>query len=136
MWQHEDFEYSVFQNDVSVLKLDEPLEFNDIIKPMKLADLGTEICRNRERFKEMKGERNEEAKVEIARRDNTGPFPKPLIDHCILHYIRTFLCIKRVVVGHSVCEVLNQNNQTWLSTFRIRGWCRNCLHQLRLGSHF
>ena len=40
MWQHEDFDHSTFNNDVSVLELDEPLEFNEYVQPMKLANQG------------------------------------------------------------------------------------------------
>ena len=40
MWQHEDFDHGTFTNDVSVLELDEPLEFNEYVQPMRLADQG------------------------------------------------------------------------------------------------
>ena len=40
MWQHEDFDHSTFTNDVSVLELDEPLEFNEYVQPMKPANQG------------------------------------------------------------------------------------------------
>ena len=29
MWMHEQFDPAVFTNDISILKLDEPLEFNE-----------------------------------------------------------------------------------------------------------
>merc|ERR1712013_803461 len=40
MWQHEDFDKFNFTNDVSVLELDEPLEFNEFVKPLLLAEQG------------------------------------------------------------------------------------------------
>merc|ERR1712215_151800 len=40
MWQHEEFNQYNFTHDVSVLELDEPLEFNEFVQPLKLADQG------------------------------------------------------------------------------------------------
>ena len=40
MWQHEEFDRNLFTNDVSVLELDEPLEFNEFVRPIKIAELG------------------------------------------------------------------------------------------------
>ena len=40
MWQHEDYDHNIIINDVSVLELDEPLEFNEYVQPMKLAEQG------------------------------------------------------------------------------------------------
>ena len=40
MWQHEGFDKDHFNNDVSVLELDEPLEFNDFVRPIKIAEIG------------------------------------------------------------------------------------------------
>lgn len=51
MWKHESYDSSTITNDVSLLRLDEPLEFNEYVQPMKLAELGSEpeggtICIN------------------------------------------------------------------------------------------
>jgi len=42
LWRHENYDHNVITNDVSVLRLDEPLVFDDIVKPMKLAEPGYE----------------------------------------------------------------------------------------------
>jgi len=51
MWQHEGFDPYIFSNDVSLLKLDEPLEFNEYVQPLPLAAQGDDpaggtICIN------------------------------------------------------------------------------------------
>merc|ERR1712055_335707 len=38
MWKHESYDGEIITNDVSVLKLDEPLEFNEFVQPLPLAD--------------------------------------------------------------------------------------------------
>ena len=40
MWKHESYDSSIITNDVSLLRLDEPLEFNDIIQPLRMAEKG------------------------------------------------------------------------------------------------
>jgi len=40
MWQHSAFDKFNFTHDVSVLELDEPLEFNEFVKPLQLAEQG------------------------------------------------------------------------------------------------
>ena len=42
MWEHESYNSREFSNDVSLLRLDEPLEFNEYVQPLKLAELGKE----------------------------------------------------------------------------------------------
>lgn len=42
MWKHESYDSSIITNDVSLLRLDEPLEFNDIIQPLRMAEKGVE----------------------------------------------------------------------------------------------
>ena len=42
LWRHENYDHNVITNDVSVLRLDEPLVFDDIVKPMKMAEPGKE----------------------------------------------------------------------------------------------
>jgi len=51
MWQHEGFDPAIFTNDVSLLKLDEPLEFNEYVQPLPMAAKGDDpvggtICIN------------------------------------------------------------------------------------------
>lgn len=51
MWEHESYNSREFSNDVSLLRLDEPLEFNEYVQPLKLAELGSDpeagtICIN------------------------------------------------------------------------------------------
>jgi len=51
MWKHEGYDSSIITNDVSVLKLDEPLEFNEYVQPLPLAPKGDDpaggtICIN------------------------------------------------------------------------------------------
>ena len=50
MWQHEDFDKFNFTNDVSVLELDEPLEFNEFVKPLLLAEQGKGAIQNSFKF--------------------------------------------------------------------------------------
>ena len=50
MWQHEDFDKFNFTNDVSVLELDEPLEFNEFVKPLLLAEQGKGTIQNSFKF--------------------------------------------------------------------------------------
>ena len=40
MWIHEQFNLTDFTNDVSLLKLAEPLEFNEFVQPLPLAPQG------------------------------------------------------------------------------------------------
>jgi len=40
MWKHENYDHTVITNDVSLLKLDEPLEFNEFVQPLPLAAAG------------------------------------------------------------------------------------------------
>ena len=40
MWKHENYDHTVITNDVSLLKLDEPLEFNEFVQPLPLAPAG------------------------------------------------------------------------------------------------
>jgi secreted trypsin-like serine protease len=42
MWHHEAYDPNIITNDVSVLKLDEPLEFNEYVQPIPMADQGVE----------------------------------------------------------------------------------------------
>jgi len=42
MWMHEEFDPTVFTNDISILKLDEPLEFNEWVQPLPLAAMGAD----------------------------------------------------------------------------------------------
>ena len=37
---HEDYDSRIITNDVSVLRLDQPLEFNDFVQPLRLAENG------------------------------------------------------------------------------------------------
>jgi len=51
MWAHEGYDHSVITNDVSVLKLTEPFEFNEYVQPLPLAPKGADpaggtICIN------------------------------------------------------------------------------------------
>jgi len=51
MWKHEGYDSSIITNDVSVLKLDEPLEFNEYVQPLPMAPKGDDpaggtICIN------------------------------------------------------------------------------------------
>jgi len=48
MWQHEGFDKDHFNNDVSVLELDEPLEFNDFVQPIRIADIGQNLTEGTE----------------------------------------------------------------------------------------
>jgi len=40
MWKHESYDHNIITNDVSVLKLDEPLEFNEYVQPLPMAEKG------------------------------------------------------------------------------------------------
>jgi len=40
MWRHEAYDHTIITNDVSLLELDEPLEFNEFVQPLPLAPLG------------------------------------------------------------------------------------------------
>ena len=40
-WKHESYDHNTITNDISVLKLDKPLEFNEYVQPIKMAELGT-----------------------------------------------------------------------------------------------
>jgi len=40
MWRHENYDHNIITNDVSILKLDEPLEFNEYVQPLPLAPKG------------------------------------------------------------------------------------------------
>ena len=40
MWQHENYDSSIIVNDVSILKLAEPLVFSDTVKALPLAAVG------------------------------------------------------------------------------------------------
>ena len=40
MWMHEQFNHTDFTNDVSLIKLAEPLEFNEFVQPLPLAPQG------------------------------------------------------------------------------------------------
>jgi len=42
MWKHENYDSSIITNDVSILKLETPLEWNEYVKPMRLAEKGEE----------------------------------------------------------------------------------------------
>lgn len=42
MWKHEDYDHTVITNDVSVLKLATPLEFNEYVQPLPLAPNGND----------------------------------------------------------------------------------------------
>jgi len=42
MWRHEDYNSNIITNDVSVLRLAEPLVFDDNIQPVKMAELGSD----------------------------------------------------------------------------------------------
>lgn len=42
MWIHEQFNHTDFTNDVSLLKLAEPLEFNEFVQPLPLAPQGAD----------------------------------------------------------------------------------------------
>jgi len=42
MWRHEDYDSSIITNDVSILKLAEPLTFNEYVQPMRMANVGEE----------------------------------------------------------------------------------------------
>merc|ERR1712130_902952 len=51
MWKHEGYDSSIITNDVSLLKLDEPLEFNEYVQPLPMAPKGDDpaggtICVN------------------------------------------------------------------------------------------
>jgi len=51
MWTHESWDDQIITNDVSVLKLDEPLEFNEYVQPLPLAakdeePVGGTVCSN------------------------------------------------------------------------------------------
>merc|ERR1711971_683170 len=51
MWKHECYDSSIITNDVSLLKLDEPLEFNEYVQPLPMAPKGDDpaggtICVN------------------------------------------------------------------------------------------
>jgi len=41
-WRHEDYDHNTITHDTSVLKLDEPLVFDEYVQPMPLAPNGTE----------------------------------------------------------------------------------------------
>jgi len=43
-WRNEDYDHNVITHDTSVLKLDVPLEFNDIVKPIKMAEPGSDVA--------------------------------------------------------------------------------------------
>jgi hypothetical protein len=43
MWMHEDYDSTVITNDVSLLKLDEPLQFNEYVQPLRLAETGEQF---------------------------------------------------------------------------------------------
>ena len=38
LWPHEDYDSNEFTNDISLLKLSEPLVFNEFVQPIKLAE--------------------------------------------------------------------------------------------------
>jgi hypothetical protein len=40
MWMHEAYDSHVITNDVSILKLDAPLQFNEYVQPLPLAESG------------------------------------------------------------------------------------------------
>merc|ERR1711971_541148 len=40
MWKHEGYDSSIITNDVSLLKLDEPLQFNEYVQPLPMAPKG------------------------------------------------------------------------------------------------
>lgn len=43
-WQHEDYDHNTIQNDISVLKLAEPLVFDDFVKPINMTESGSEVA--------------------------------------------------------------------------------------------
>ena len=40
MLAHEGYDPSTIENDISLIKLSEPLEFNEFVQPVKLAETG------------------------------------------------------------------------------------------------
>jgi len=48
-WRHENYDHHTISNDISVLKLDEPLQFDDFVKPVQMAESEPEegtVCIN------------------------------------------------------------------------------------------
>jgi hypothetical protein len=43
MWMHEAYDSHVITNDVSILKLDAPLQFNEYVQPLPLAESGRNL---------------------------------------------------------------------------------------------